>query len=76
MMVGIVRELDPTNTLPDLEPIDVARGLVSLYDRLPDLGWAERKDSPPTLNRCVNCSNKPVTPTVLIFDDIPRRLSE
>ena len=39
-MVGIVRALDPTNTLPDLEPIDVARGLVSIYDRLPP--WVGR----------------------------------
>ena len=39
-MAGIVRDLDPANTLPDLEPIDVARGLVSIYDRLPT--WVGR----------------------------------
>ena len=39
-MAGIVRDLDPANTLPDLEPIDVARGLVSIYDSFPD--WVGR----------------------------------
>ena len=34
-MAHIVRELDEENTLTDLEPIDVARGLVAIYDRLP-----------------------------------------
>ena len=34
-MAGIVRSLDPENALSDLEPIDVAKGLVSIYDRLP-----------------------------------------
>ena len=28
-MAGIVRSLDPENALSDLEPIDVAKGLVS-----------------------------------------------
>ena len=39
-MAGIVRDLDPANTLPDLQPIDVAKGLVSIYDRLPT--WVGR----------------------------------
>ena len=34
-MAGIVRSLDPENALSDLEPIDVAKGLVSIYYRLP-----------------------------------------
>ena len=39
-MAGIVRALDENNTLPDLEPIDVAKGLVSIHDRLPP--WVGR----------------------------------
>ena len=37
-MADVVRGLDPGNTLPDLEPIDVAKGLVSIYDRPGSLG--------------------------------------
>ena len=42
-MAGIVRDLDPANTLPDLEPLDVARGLVSIYDRIASLGGANAR---------------------------------
>ena len=34
-MAAIVRDLDETNRLTQLEPIDVARGLVAIYDQLP-----------------------------------------
>ena len=37
-MAGIVRALDKENILTDLEPIDVAKGLVAIHDRLPSLG--------------------------------------
>ena len=37
-MAGIVRELDSANTLPDLEPLDVARGLVRHLRPLTPLG--------------------------------------
>ena len=39
-MANIVRELDHNNALTDLEPIDVAKGLVAIYDRLPS--WVGR----------------------------------
>ena len=39
-MAGIVRELDEANDLAALEPIDVARGLVAIYDGLPQ--WTKR----------------------------------
>ena len=39
-MADIVRDLDPQNTLPNLEPIDVARGLIVIYDHLP--AWVGR----------------------------------
>ena len=73
-MVGIVRELDPTNTLPDLEPIDVARGLVSIYDRLPP--WVGRTQGLSSNAKQVRQLFKQASdPNGLIFDDIPRRLS-
>ena len=63
MMVGIVRELDPTNTLPDLEPIDVARGLVSIYDHLSTLGGTNARTLRQRQTGTSTVSNKPVTPT-------------
>lgn len=39
-MAEIVRDLDETNDLAALEPIDVARGLIAIYDRLPQ--WTTR----------------------------------
>ena len=74
VMVGIVRELDPTNTLPDLEPIDVARGLVSIYDRLAP--WVGRTQGLSANAKLVRQLFKQASdPNGLIFDDIPRRLS-
>ena len=62
-MAGIVRELDPANALPDLEPIDVARGLVSIYDRLPP--WAGRTQGLSANAKQVRqlCSNRRMIPT-------------
>ena len=74
MMVGIVRDLDPANTLPDLEPIDVARGLVSIYDRLPV--WVGRTQGLSANAKQVRQLFKQANdPNSLIFDDIPQRLS-
>ena len=74
MMVGIVRELDPTNTLPNLEPIDVAKGLVSIYDRLPP--WVGRTQGLSANAKQVRQLFKQASdPNGLIFDDIPRRLT-
>ena len=74
-MAGIVRDLDPANTLPDLEPIDVARGLVSIYDRLPT--WVGRTQGLSTNAKQVRQLFKQANdPNSLIFDDIPQRLSD
>ena len=74
-MAGIVRELDPANTLPDLEPIDVARGLVSIYDRLPP--WVGRTQGLSANAKQVRHLFKQANdPNSLIFDDIPQRLSD
>ena len=74
-MAGIVRELDPANTLPDLEPIDVARGLVSIYDRLPP--WVGRTQGLSANAKQVrHLFRQANDPNSLIFDDIPQRLSD
>ena len=74
-MVGIVRDLDPANSLPDLEPIDVARGLVSIYDRFPD--WVGRTQGLSANAKQVRQLFKQANdPNSLIFDDIPQRLSD
>ena len=74
MMVDIVRKLDPTNTLPDLEPIDVARALVSIYDRLPP--WVGRTQGlSANAKRVRQLFKQANDPNGLIFDDFPRRLS-
>ena len=73
-MVGIVRDLDLANTLPDLEPIDVARGLVSIYDSFPD--WVGRTQGLSANAKQVRHLFKQAKdPNSLIFDDIPQHLS-
>ena len=74
-MAGIVRALDEDNTLPDLEPIDVAKGLVSIHDRLPP--WVGRTQHLSSNAKRVRQLFKQASdPNSLIFDDIPRLLSD
>ena len=74
-MAGIVRTLDEDNALPDLEPIDVARGLVSLHDRLP--AWVGRTQHlSANAKRVRQLFKQASDPNSLIFDDIPRLLSD
>ena len=74
-MAGIVRTLDEDNTLPDLEPIDVAKGLVSIHDRLPT--WVGRTQHLSSNAKRVRQLFKQASdPNSLIFDDIPRLLSD
>lgn len=73
-LAGIVRTLDQDNTLPDLEPIDVAKGLVAIYDRLPP--WVGRTQHLSANAKQVRQLFKQASdPNSLIFDDIPRMLS-
>ena len=73
LMAGIVRELDPSNTLPNLEPIDVARGLVAIYDGLPP--WVCRTQRLSRNAKLVRQLFKHAKdPNRLIFDDIPQVL--
>ena len=72
-MAAIVRDLDETNRLTQLEPIDVARGLVAIYDRLPQ--WTKR-----TMRLSANAVRirdmfkRARDPNKFLFDDIPETL--
>lgn len=74
-MAQIVRELDCSNKLAHLKPIDVARGLVSIYDRLPQ--WTKR-----TMRLSTNAVHirdifkRAHDPNKFLFDDIPAALGE
>ncbi len=70
-LAGIVRELDPSNTLANLEPIDVGRGLIGLYLSLPI--WTQR-----TMRLSANAIRirdlfkKANDPNQFIFNDLPK----
>lgn len=74
-MAEIVRDLDKTNDLVHLEPIDVGRGLVAIYDRLPQ--WTTR-----TMRLSANAVRirdlfkRARDPNQFLFDDIPGTLGE
>ena len=74
-MAQLVRDLDKTNELVHLEPIDVGRGLVAIYDQLPK--WTER-----TMRLSSNAVNirelfkRAHDPNRFLFDDIPGTLGE
>ena len=74
-MVGIVRELDEENQLADLAPIDVAKGLVAIYDRVPP--WVERTQRlSANAKRVRQLFKQPNDPNKLLFDDIPHVLND
>ena len=72
-MAQIVRELDHDNELKHLEPIDVARGLVAIYEQLPQ--WTKR-----TMRLSANAVKvrdifkRAHDPNKFLFDDIPALL--
>ena len=74
-MAGIVRALDEENTLTDLEPIDVAKGLVAIHDHLPP--WVGRTQGlSANAKRVRQLFKQARDPNRLIFDDIPQLLSD
>ena len=74
-MADIVRSMDTAQTLAELEPIDVARGLVSLYDRLPP--WVDRTQRlSANARRLRQLFKQASDPNRLIFDEIPSVLSD
>ena len=74
-MAQVVRDLDETNELAHLEPIDVGRGLVAIYDRLPK--WTKR-----TMRLSSNAVKirelfkRAHDPNQFLFNDIPGTLGE
>ena len=74
-MAEIVRDLDEENALVHLEPIDVARGLVAIHDRLPS--WTKR-----TMRLSANAVHvrdlfkQARDPNKILFDDLPETLGE
>ena len=74
-MAQVVRELDKTNELAHLEPIDVGRGLVAIYDRLPK--WTERTTR--LSSKAIEIRDlfkRAHDPNRFLFDDIPRTLGQ
>lgn len=74
-MAQVVRDLDKANDLAHLEPIDVARGLVAIYDRLPK--WSKRtmrlSSNAVTIRELFKRAHDP---NRFLFDDIPGTLGE
>ena len=74
-MAQIVRELDQNNELKHLQPIDVARGLVAVYEQLPR--WTKR-----TMRLSANAVRvrdifkSARDPNKFLFDDIPALLED
>ncbi|MDE0346968.1 MAG: hypothetical protein OXI66_14500, partial [Boseongicola sp.] len=74
-LADVVRSLDPDNALRCLEPIDVARGLVAIYDRLQP--WVQRTQRlSRDAIRIRQLFKQAKDPNRLIFDDLPRIRSE
>ena len=74
-LAGLVCDLDDTNTVRDLEPIDVAKGLVAIHDRLPP--WVGRTlrltHDAIRIRRLLRNANDP---NRLLFNDIPALLGD
>ena len=70
-LADVVRDLDEENKLSHLEPIDVARGLVAIHDRLPP--WVVRTQRLSSNAKQIRQLFKQANdPNRLIFDDIPK----
>ena len=69
-MAEIVRALDQENSLDHLEPIDVARGLVGIFEQLPP--WSKRTMRLSTnAVRVRDLFKRARDPNQFLFDDIP-----
>lgn len=73
-MAAVVRTLDAENALVHLEPIDVARGLVSIYERLPL--WTKRTmQLSANALRVREMFQRARDPNRFLFDDLPRTVN-
>lgn len=74
-MAEVVRHLDERNALVHLEPIDVARGLIAIHDKLPP--WTKR-----TMRLSANAVHvralfkQAKDPNKILFDDLPGTVGE
>jgi hypothetical protein len=69
-MADIVRDIDPSNELKNLEPIDVARGLISIFDNLQP--WTHRTSHlSKNALRLRDVFKRANDPNQLIFNDLP-----
>ncbi len=74
-MAQVVRDLDATNELACLKPIDVGRGLVAIYDRLPK--WTKRTVRLSSNALAIrNLFKRAHDPNHFLFNDIPGTLGE
>ena len=74
-MAEVVRDLDSTNELTHLKPIDVGRGLVAIYDQLPK--WTTRTmQLSANAVRIRDLFRRAHDPNQFLFDDIPGTLGE
>ena len=70
-MADVVRDVDKANDLVNLEPMDVARNLVSIYETLP--GWTKRTTRLSTnAIRVRETLKKGRDANQLLFDDMPK----
>jgi len=74
-MAQVVRDLDRTNALVHLEPIDVGRGLVAIYDQLPQWTTRTMKLS-ANAGRVRDIFKRAHDPNAFLFEDIPGTLGE
>lgn len=69
-MAEVVREIDTSNSLVNLEPIDVARGLVAIHEGLKP--WTKRTQHlSSNAMRIRNLFKHASDPNKFLFDDIP-----
>lgn len=69
-LAEVVREIDKKNPLLNLEPIDVARGLISIYDELEQ--WTKRTAHlSSNALKIRNLFKAASDPNKFLFDDIP-----
>ena len=74
-MADIVRDTGEKQSLASLEPIEVAKGLIAMYDQLPS--WVNRTQRlSANAKRLRQLFKQANDPNRLIFDEIPKALSD
>lgn len=69
-LADVVRELDPNNSLTELAPIDVARGVIAIFDALPN--WTKRtRNLSSVAIQFRTIFKEAYDPNQLLFTDIP-----